>query len=161
MAQKRPYTDYDGVMEQLRTGDSLVGSSAAAMSTGTNANASSIVKGQPVYVKADGELDLARANASGTSIVYGVVADDSVAADATANIQLDGPITATTTQWDAIAGTTGGLVPGTIYCVSPDTAGSLVPQNHSWESGEWNCPVLLAKSATEATVIRGERRKYN
>lgn len=161
MAQKRPWTDYDGVMEQLRTGDTIVGATAAAMTTGVNANSSSITRGQPVYVKSDGELDLARANASGTTLVLGLVADASVAAEGTVNVQLDGILTAETTEWDALTGGTGGLTPGAVYCVSPDTAGSLVLQSHSWEAGEWNCPVLLAKSATEAKIEIGERRKYN
>lgn len=161
MAIKRPIADYDGTKEELRTGDTVYGATAQAMATAANANASSITKGQPVYMTSDGEVDLCQANASGTTVLFGVVADTSVATTANANIQLDGVLDATTAEWDAIAGTTGGLVPGTQYIVSPTVAGNLVANNTALTAGQWHVPVLLAKSATEALIVRGERLKKN
>lgn len=40
-------------------------------------------------------------------------------------VQYDGVLTLTTAQWDAIAGTSGGLAGGIIYYVSQSTAGDL------------------------------------
>lgn len=159
MAIKRPIVDYDGQREEIRTGDSVYGAAAQAMTTAVNANASSITKGMPVYAKSDGEVDLARANAGANCLVLGIVADATVAADATANIQLDGVIECTTSEWDALAGTTGGLTPGATYIVSPSTAGHYVLGSTSLTSGQYHCPVLVAKSATEALIRVGERLK--
>lgn len=91
-----------------------------------NDNAGSLPPGTPVYVKSNGHIDMATANGTGTRIVVGCVADaTAVATGGTAHVAIDGLITLTTAQWDAIAGTSGGLTPGAMYWLS-ETAGHLV-----------------------------------
>lgn len=127
-----------------------------------NGNAGAITICQPVYVKSDGNVDKARANASGTARVLGLVKDASVSASATGAIQTDGLFVATTTEWDAVTGETGGLTPGAEYIVSPDTAGNLIQRESATiDAGEFIVPVLLALSTTEADLNIGEIYKRN
>lgn len=91
----------------------------------TNGNASSIVIGSPVYSDADGSVDLAQANATGTVEVIGLVQDVSIIAAASGIIQTGGVIAATTAQWDAITGDAGGLTAGSVYYLDASTAGKL------------------------------------
>ncbi|MEN6367700.1 MAG: carbohydrate-binding protein [Thermoguttaceae bacterium] len=79
----------------------------------------------PVYVKTNGHVDKAKADASGTTEVFGLIADVSVAASGPGNVQFHGLVVATTAQWDAITGGSGGLTPGTVYFLSAATAGLL------------------------------------
>jgi len=51
--------------------------------------------------------------------------DASIATGQPGSIQTDGILTATTGQWDAVTGQTGGLTVGSIYYLSPTTAGQL------------------------------------
>src|SRR5690554_5822538 len=120
MAQRRPLVMIDGYRQELPVGDTLVGASPAHTIAMTNGNASSIVRGAPVYVSGAGEVDLAQANADGTSRVLGLVANATVAASGSATIQTDGVLTGSTAEWDAVAGTTDGLTAGAQYILSPD-----------------------------------------
>lgn len=127
MAIKKPLViGSDGLPQQLQSGDSIaVPTSGGESVQQTNANAGSIVIGCPVYTSAADAVNKAQANASGTSKVTGLVADTSIAASASGTIQTDGVLTATTTQWDAVAGTTGGLTAGTLYFLDPANAGKI------------------------------------
>ena len=91
----------------------------------TNANAGAIVIGTPVYASAAGSVNKARANAAATSVVVGLVTDTTVATTGAATIRTAGPLVATTTQWDAVTGQSGGLTFGASYYVDPATAGKL------------------------------------
>jgi hypothetical protein len=113
-----------------------------------NANASPIVIGAPVYMKADGNVDLAKADAQATADVLGLVKDASIAAAASGNVLLDGVLTSTTDQWDAVAGTTGGLTPGAVYFLSAATAGLLTATAPS-TAGQFVVRVGKALSATK------------
>lgn len=152
MALRKPLVITNGQIEQLQSGDTLDATVITADSIQkTNGNASTLVIGTPVYVKADGQVDKAQANASGTVQVFGFCKDVSVAASASANIQTDGILSATTTQWDAAAGTTGGLVPGTVYFLSAATAGKITATAPT-ASGEYVVRVGTAVSATELEI---------
>ena len=124
MAIKKPlvYNETTGLIERLQSGDSI---SEADFLTATNANAGAIVIGTPVYVSAAGAVDKSRANAIGTSRCIGLVADTSVANGASANIQANGALVATTGEWDSVTGGSGGLTAGSLYFVSEATAGLL------------------------------------
>ena len=124
MALRKPLVMNAGQIEQLQSGDTLdaIVSEVDVVSM-TNNNASPIVIGSPVYCDAAGGVDLAQADASGTVEVLGLVADVSIGAAASGSIQTDGILSATTTQWDAVAGTTGGLTAGAIYYLDESTAG--------------------------------------
>ena len=78
-----------------------------------------------MFASAAGSINKAQANAAGTSVVVGMVYDVSIAAAAVGNYAVAGFMTATTTQWDAVAGTTGGLAAGTRYFLDPTTAGKM------------------------------------
>jgi hypothetical protein len=107
------------------TAGTSISSNVPTTFTATNGEAGSIVIGAPVYVSAantvkKGINNSALANAS----CVGLVNDVSVSSAGTANIALNGVVTATTGQWDAVAGTTGGLTAGTRYFLG-STAGTL------------------------------------
>jgi hypothetical protein len=126
MALLPPIVVKNGQLQQLQAGDTL--NATAEGGEGyvlTNNEAGAIVIGTPVYSQAVDAAKKAQANASGTSRVLGLVADASITNGVSGNFKLDGVLTATTTQWDAVAGTTGGLTFGTIYYLSPTTAGQL------------------------------------
>jgi hypothetical protein len=118
----------------------------------TNDNAGSIVICQPVYTKVNGNVDLARANASGTTEVLGLVHDTSIAASASGNILVDGVLTATTGQWDAVTGDSGGLTPGSIYYLSAATAGNLT-KTAPTTVGQYVVRVGRAISATKMDLM--------
>jgi hypothetical protein len=114
----------------------------------TNANAGTIVIGAPVYASAAGQVDKARANASGTASVVGLVYDASILTTAAGLIQTDGVVTATTGQWDAVAGTSGGLTFNTKYYLSAATAG-LLTATAPTTVGQYVCQVGIALSTTQ------------
>lgn len=118
-----------------------------------NDNAGSIVIGTPVYVKSNGRVDKARANAIGTCTTLGFVRDTSISAAASGNIQFHGIITATTGQWDAVTGGSGGLTPGSYYYVSSATAG-LLTTTAPTTTGDVVKEGLFAISTTEALIVQ-------
>ena len=117
----------------------------------TNANAGAIVIGTPVYVSAAGSVDKAMADAMATKDVVGLVVDTSIASAASGDIQTGGLFTATTGQWDAVTGDTGGLTAGTQYFVDPDTAG-LLTDTAPITADDFVCPVGIALSTTEMII---------
>ena len=91
----------------------------------TNAeSAAAIVIGAPVYAFAADQVKKGIATAKATAKLVGLGLDPTIAAAATGNIITSGILVATTAQWDAVAGTTGGLVFNTPYFLSA-TAGLL------------------------------------
>jgi hypothetical protein len=106
--------------------------------------------GQPMAITIDAPtLGIATvAKASGVSTrALAQVAGLMIANDATGvTIQYDGIVTLTTAQWDAIAGTSGGLTPTEAYFV--DTAGVLdtVPPV---ATGNYSSQVGFALNATQ------------
>lgn len=91
----------------------------------TNDNAGSVVIGAPVYSTAADHFDKAKANALSTSRVYGLVADTSISTTSAGNVCVGGILSATTAQWDAITGQTGGLTFNSKYYLDASTAGKL------------------------------------
>lgn len=117
----------------------------------TNANAGSIVIGTPVYISASGSVDKARTNAGSTSLAVGLVADTTIATTATGNITVAGVLTATTGQWDAVTGQTGGLTAGSRYFISAATAGALTTTAPT-TAGQFVAAVGIALSTTKMKV---------
>lgn len=91
----------------------------------TNGNAGAIVIGRAVYISGANTCDLANANNYNTSNVVGIVTSVSTAAGAAANVAVAGVVTATTAQWDAVTGQSGGLTTGAKYYLSNTTSGAL------------------------------------
>jgi hypothetical protein len=125
MAARIPLVLVSGQIQQLQSGDSL---SVAVFSGGdvislTNDEAGAIVIGAPVYADAASGVKKAKADAAGTKNVIGLMADASTSNGVAGNVMINGYLTATTGQWDAVFGTTGGLTFNTRYYLSAATAG--------------------------------------
>lgn len=142
----------DGRPEEMPSTDTVDGAvSTKDVVSQTNSNAGAIVIGNAVYPKTTaGQVDLARANATGTKNVIGLVADVTVAAAAAANVQTDGILVATTTQWDAVTGQTGGLTPGSEYWLDAATAGKLTVSVPG--AGNYLVRIGTALSTTEMEI---------
>ena len=121
MATKKPLVITNGVIEQLQSGDSLDLQNSV---TKNNATGNTLTIGTPVYVSGGNAIE-AQANAYSTVRVAGLVKDVSAPTGGSVNILSDGVLVATTTQWDAVTGQTGGLTEGADYWLSEITAGSL------------------------------------
>lgn len=79
--------------------------------------------GQPGYVvAATGLAALSRANAAGTANVVGLAVQPAAVNDPVF-LRYSGPVKLTTAQWDAIAGTEGGLTVNAFYYLSSAAAG--------------------------------------
>ena len=91
----------------------------------TNGEAGAIAIGRAVYCSAAGSVKLANANAASTTIVVGLVAASSIASAASGAIANAGFLTATTGEWDAVTGQTGGLTFGATYYLDNATAGKI------------------------------------
>lgn len=155
MALKKPLVLNSGQIEQLQTGDYI---SDVALPQLTNGNAGSLVIGTAVYVSANNTVDKARADAVGTVNVVGLVADTSISAAATGGIQMDGVLSATTGQWDAVAGTTGGLTRDVIYYLSAATAG-LITSTAPTVAGQFVVEIGIGISTTEMRISVKRRIK--
>lgn len=148
MALRKPLVIVAGQVQQLQAGDSIANPITI---TQTNDEAGAIVIGTPVYNDAIDGVKKAQANASLTSRVLGLVADVTVATGQPANIQTSDVMIATTAQWDAVAGTTGGLAFNVDYYLDPATAGKLtsVP---TVTVGQWLVRVGRGISTTELDI---------
>lgn len=100
-------------------------SAAAVTDTAQNGEASAIAIGRAVYVSAANQIKLANANSASTTNVVALVASTSINSSASGSIAVAGMLEATTTQWDAVTGQSGGLTFGATYFLSNTTAGAL------------------------------------
>lgn len=117
-----------------------------------NANGAAITIGRPVYVSSAGQVSLANANSQSTKDVIGLVFNASINQGATGTIVTAGTIEATTTQWDAVTGQSGGLTAGDRYYLSGNTAGMLTTTPPT--SG-YIAPVGIATSTTTLVLNIG------
>lgn len=147
MAVKKPIVITNGQLERLQPGDRL---DLGNTTTRNNNSGGAIVIGQPVYITGT-NADLAQANAQSTIRVAGLVLDTSVAAASPAEILTDGILTATTTEWDAVTGETGGLTAGADYFLDPANPGQLT-QTAPSAAGEFVVRVGHALSTTEFEI---------
>jgi hypothetical protein len=77
--------------------------------------------GQCVRINNSGVWVLAQAN-NGDNLAQGII----IERDANSfTVAVSGPIVLSTAQWDAVAGTSGGLIPGTKYYLSASIPGSI------------------------------------
>lgn len=115
-----------------------------------NTGVTSVI-GAPVYVDANSKAVYADGNGSGTRLVIGLIAEAGVAIAASMRVKYRGKITLTAAQWDVVAGTTGGLTPGTAYYLS-DTVGLMGAAPST--SGDTVMRVIIALTATTALIER-------
>lgn len=121
MALRKPLVIVSGLIRQIDAADSLDASVAEVDVISLTSDAI-FVAGQIVYASAADHADKARANAVGTSKVIGF-AKTAIGSGAAVNVQTNGVLALTTTEWDAIMGTSGGLTFNTFYFLSAATAG--------------------------------------
>lgn len=147
----------DGLIQQLQSGDSLNAAvtTSQARSITNGESSAAIVCGAPVYMTAADTVKRAQGNAKSTSKVIGLGLDASIAAAATGNVQVGGVLVLTTVQWDAVAGTTGGLTFNTDYFLDPANAGKITATAPS-TVGQCNVRVGTALSTTELRMILAE-----
>ena len=151
MAAQKPLVIIAGQIQQLPVGDTLAAAATEVdVIAKLNANAGTIVIGTPVYPSSATQVDKAGAAAAGTRRVLGLMQSVSTASGVSGFVQTDGVLTASTAQWDAVAGTTGGLAAGTVYYLSA-TAGLLTATAPS-TSGHYVCEVGMALSPTELEI---------
>jgi hypothetical protein len=120
MALRLPLVLVAGQIQQLQSADSISVPSVTAgvVLQQTNDESGAIVICTPVYNDANDGVKKAKADASGTKDVIGLVRDATISNGVAGSIQCDGVLSATTTQWDAVFGTSGGLTKGTRYYLS-------------------------------------------
>lgn len=125
MATKIPLVISNGEIQQLQAGDDIIAPITGTINISlTNDEVGSIVIGAPVYSDAASGVKKARANATGTSLVVGLVGQTTIVSAAAGDIATSGILTfASTAQVDAVAGTTGGFTFNTRYYLDPSTAG--------------------------------------
>lgn len=150
MAIRKPVVIVSGQLEQLQAGDTIdVRDTIAQL---TNDEATPVVIGSAVYSDANSGFKKARANAVATSKVVGIVADSpSIANGATGGVALDGLLTATTGEWDAVTGDVGGLVFNNIYYLDPATAGKIT-KTAPTTVGQLVCELGRALSTTDLKI---------
>jgi hypothetical protein len=152
MALRKPLVIDAGQIEQLQAGDTLDAAVAGGDRVNlTNDEATPIVIGAPVYSDANDGVKKAQANSIAVSRVLGLVAQTSIAAAASGAVIINGPLTATTVQWDAITGDVGGLTFGEYYYLDPATSGRLVKVAPT-TIGQYVVQVGRAFSTTELMV---------
>ena len=152
MALRKPLVLNAGQLQQLQAGDTLDAPQASGDQVVlTNDESGAIVIGAPVYVDANDGVKKAQANASATTQVMGLVAATTIAAAASGPVTMSGVLTATTAQWDVVAGTSGGLTRNTKYWLSAATAGNITATAPS-AAGQYVVYVGLALSTTELLI---------
>lgn len=117
----------------------------------TNDEGGSIVIGTAVYCDVPGGVKKARANAIATAKSIGLVQDTTIASAGSGVIMFMGVLTATTGQWDAVTGGSGGLTAGNSYYVSTATAG-LITDTAPNSSGNYAVKIGVAISTTQMIV---------
>ena len=146
MAERRPLVEIAGEIQELPLTDNLPSSSDVLSRTFTSA----AIAGAPQYVDGNGSVDNARANAEGTSQVLGLAL--AAAGPGTGQIITNGIITLTVGEWDAVAGTTGGLTADAKYFLSEAAAGRLLETTPPSTAGDYIVEVGVALSTTELNV---------
>lgn len=154
MANRKPLVLNGTQVQNIQAGDTLDPTTYSTLQTQsvTNGEATAaLVIGAPAYLSASATAKRAQANAALTTVALGLVSDASIAAAAVGNVALAGPLTATTAQWDAVTGGSGGLTPGSAYYVDPANAGKLTATGTS-TAGQYLAPVGRAISSTVMAV---------
>jgi hypothetical protein len=96
-------------------------------------------------------VNLAKADASGTVQVVGLVRATSITNAQSGSVQMSAVLVATAAQWDAVAGTTGGLVAGTVYYLDPTTAGKMTATTPT-TAGQFVVRLGIALSTTDFDI---------
>ena len=147
-----------GEIQQLQQGDTLdAPQSGGDVISLTNNEAGAVVIGTAAYIDAVSGFKKAKADASGTSDVIGLIAKSpSITNGTSGSVMVNGVLVATTAQWDAVTGQSGGLTFNTAYFLSPTTAG-LITITEPSTVGQYVVYIGRAISTTEM-MINVERK---
>lgn len=147
MAIKAPLVVTDGEIEQLQAGDNLADVHLLSRTFTTTS-----IKGNVVYADAAGSVDLAQANASGTSKPIGL-SPAAVVATNPGDVQTDGVLTLTTGEWDAVTGETGGLTANAKYFLDDATAGMLLQDDNLTSLAVGDFVVVIGKGLSTTELL--------
>lgn len=117
MAIRKPLVIANGQIQQLQSGDTLQEVEQIQLTADA-----ALIAGQIVYPSSASHINKAKADSATTAKPIGL-ATAAISNGAVGGVQTDGVLTLTTTEWDALMGTTGGLTANTIYYLSAATAG--------------------------------------
>ena len=150
MAVKKPLViGSKGELEQLQSGDTVdTGITNNQSITVTNANASAITIGMPVYISSAGNVDKAKADSGSTAYVIGLVEEATIAAAGTGKVLTDGILISA--DWTAVTGS-ATLTSGAIYFLDATTAGKLTT-TATTTTGEYLVRVGIAINTTTLEV---------
>ena len=133
------------------TGGSGTSAAQAITTSLTNAEAGTVVIASVVYPFSAGSVKKAIASSITTSRAIGFATSD-INAAASGQIATAGVVTATTGQWDAVSGQTGGLTSNATYYVDNTTAGKITT---TVPSSGFIVPVGIALSSTQLQINIG------
>ena len=151
MALRKPLVLNSGTIEQLQAGDTLdaVVSEVDVIAM-TNNSGATINICHAVYCGGANQANAAVASAIASSRVIGF-AKETIADANTGNFQTSGVMNATTGQWDAVTGGTGGLTAGSPYYLSDAASGNITTTAPS-ASGNYLTFVGYAVSTTDLMI---------
>lgn len=152
MALKKPVVLNGTQLGNIQPGDTLDPLYTAQQQSLTNGDVTAAVIGAPVYLSGVATFIKARANAAATSRVIGLSAATSIAAAAQGAVQFAGPLLATTAQWDAVTGQTGGLTVNAFYFLDPAAAGKITSTAPS-TAGQYIAPIGQAQDTTTLVIL--------
>lgn len=131
-------------------GQQVIGSTPSSFSA-TNESGSGLVIGNVVYFDSVGDAKKAQADADATALGVGF-ATGTIADMANGNFQLDGIMTASETEWNAVTEEgSGGLTEGARYFISEITAGKITTTAPS-VAGETVVQIGVAVSSTQLKI---------
>lgn len=119
----------------------------------TNGSGSTVNICRAVYITNNNTFSPANANNVNSKNVVGLVNVTSIANAASGNVAVSGIMEATTGQWDAVTGQTGGLTYGAIYYLSNATAGALTT---TAPGSGYVAPIGIALSTTKIKINIGQ-----
>jgi len=127
MSLRLPLVIVAGIVEQLQSGDTLSLAASLYNSDSLNNGESSdaLTICTPVYISGASEAKKAKASAGTTARVTGLWVSSSTSAGGTGECAVGGQVVASTAQWDAVTGDSGGLTYGDYYYLDPTTSGKL------------------------------------
>ncbi|GJE42073.1 hypothetical protein [Methylobacterium soli] len=154
MALRKPLVlGDDGLPQVLQPGDAVsVPTNAPSLRVAANGETATVLPfGTPVFASSGTAVKRGQANAKASAKLVGLVYDASIAAGATGSIAQSGILAGTTAQWDAVAGTTGGLAVGAYYFLDAANPGKLTATPPT-TAGQVNVCIGSALSSTELEV---------
>jgi hypothetical protein len=153
MSLRKPLVIVNGQVEQIQSGDTLdaVVAEQEIITLTNDESSDATVIGMPVYIDAADGCKQAKADAVGTFKAIALCRDTSVTAGQPGSFLTSGILSATTAQWDAIKGASGGLVAGTTYYLSAATKG-LLTATAPGTVGQYVVEIGTALSTTELKV---------